>query len=132
MLRNRHQCSHAGHRASQRTRRHPFQLATIGVQTSTKPIAAENGTLNMPADQTGQLAFASSKATAPPGALTIRMENKSPIQHDIALKGDGKGPAVGTGGTSEFKATLQPGEYEYYCTLPGHEAGGMKGTLTVK
>jgi uncharacterized cupredoxin-like copper-binding protein len=28
--------------------------------------------------------------------------------------------------------TLKPGSYEFYCQVPGHEAAGMKGTLTVK
>jgi uncharacterized cupredoxin-like copper-binding protein len=29
-------------------------------------------------------------------------------------------------------ATLKPGTYTFLCTVPGHAAGGMKGTLTVK
>jgi uncharacterized cupredoxin-like copper-binding protein len=28
--------------------------------------------------------------------------------------------------------TLKPGEYEYYCPVDGHKAGGMEGTLTVQ
>ena len=39
---------------------------------------------------------------------------------------------VGQGGTSKVTANLKPGTYEFYCSVPGHEAGGMKGTLTVK
>jgi uncharacterized cupredoxin-like copper-binding protein len=64
--------------------------------------------------------------------VEIVMPNPSPLQHDIALQGDGKGPVVGTGGTSRFSATLKPGKYEFLCTVPGHADGGMKGTLTVK
>ena len=62
------------------------------------------------------------------------MPNKSPIQHNIALKGPvtGAGPIVGSGGMSTFTANLKPGTYEFYCQVPGHEAAGMKGTLTVK
>jgi uncharacterized cupredoxin-like copper-binding protein len=27
---------------------------------------------------------------------------------------------------------VKPGKYTFYCSVPGHEQGGMKGTLTVK
>jgi plastocyanin len=109
-------------------------LATAAQPKKGPPIAAKGGTLTIPADPTGGLAFTSDKATAPPGAVKFVMPNKSPIQHNIALKGaaTGSGPVVGSGGTSSFSATLKPGSYEFYCAVPGHEAGGMKGTLTVK
>jgi mono/diheme cytochrome c family protein len=109
-------------------------LATAAQPPKGPPIAAKGGTLTIPADPTGALSFTSDKATSPPGSVKFVMPNKSPIQHDISLKGPvtGKGPVVGTGGTSSFTATLKPGSYEFYCSVPGHEAGGMKGTLTVK
>jgi plastocyanin len=108
------------------------QLAAIGGGCDEPPIAAKGTTLTIPACETGALSFLSKEATAPAGQVEIVMPNPSPIQHDIALKGDGKGPVVGTGGESKFTADLKPGEYEYFCSVPGHEAGGMKGTLTVK
>jgi uncharacterized cupredoxin-like copper-binding protein len=43
-----------------------------------------------------------------------------------------EGETVEKGGTSSVTAELKPGEYEFYCPVPGHEEGGMKGTLTVK
>ena len=30
-----------------------------------------------------------------------------------------------------MSVTLKPGNYTFYCTVFGHEKGGMKGTLTV-
>jgi uncharacterized cupredoxin-like copper-binding protein len=30
------------------------------------------------------------------------------------------------------RATVKSGTYTFYCSVPGHEAGGMKGTLTVR
>ena len=62
------------------------------------------------------------------------MENPSPIPHNVAIKGGGvdvKGKVVITGGTSTVSADLDPGTYTFYCSVPGHEAAGMRGTLTV-
>jgi mono/diheme cytochrome c family protein len=106
-------------------------LAEVGVKAGGKA-TAENGVLKIDADKTGALAFSASTATAPAGPLEIVMENPSPIDHNIALEGDGEGPVVGTGGTSEVKANLKPGKYTFLCTVPGHADGGMKGELTVK
>jgi uncharacterized cupredoxin-like copper-binding protein len=36
----------------------------------------------------------------------------------------------GQSGSKSF--TLPAGTYEVYCSQPGHEAAGMKGTLTVQ
>ena len=115
------------------------QLATIGATASSKPIPAKGGVLTMPANPQGRTLFASTAATAAAGSLQLVMPNPSSLQHDIALKADegkgpeiGKGAVVGQGGTSKFTANLKPGKYEFLCTVPGHEAGGMKGILTVK
>jgi mono/diheme cytochrome c family protein len=109
-------------------------LATAAQPKKGPPVAEKNGELNIPADPTGALAFVTDKATGVPGPAKFVMPNKAPIQHNIALKGPvtGSGPVVGPGGTSSFTATLKPGTYEFYCAVPGHEAGGMKGTLVVK
>jgi plastocyanin len=109
-------------------------LASAGAPKKGPPIAAKGGTLTIPSDPSGALAFASDKASAPAGSIKFVMPNKAPIQHNIALKGPvtGAGPVVGSGGTSTFTANLKPGSYEFFCSVPGHEAGGMKGTLTVK
>ncbi len=37
-----------------------------------------------------------------------------------------------TGGTKTLSLNLPPGTYTFYCSVPGHEAAGMKGTLTVR
>ena len=114
------------------------QLASAGApKVSNTPIAAKGGKLQIDADPSGALAFASTKATAPGGALQIMSLNKSSIQHYISVQ-DSSGKAIGTGarvsngGTSKFTAKLKPGKYTFLCTVPGHAAGGMKGTLTVQ
>ncbi len=111
----------------------PGVLASIGGAQNNDPIAAKGGVLEMPANPDGQLAFASTKATAPPGKLTVNMDNPSPIQHNIAIQElNAIGEVVGNGGNSTIEVTVEGKEYEYVCTVPGHETGGMKGVLTVK
>jgi plastocyanin len=106
-------------------------LADVGVQEGGKA-TAENGVLQIDADESGALAFTASTATAPPGPIEFVMDNPSPIDHNIALEGGPEGDVVGNGGTSRFETTLKPGKYVYLCTVPGHAEGGMEGDLTVK
>jgi plastocyanin len=108
-------------------------LAEAGqVQSSSKPAVEQNGKVTI--DAVDGTAFSNTAATAKAGKVTFDMPNKSPIGHDIALHGvpGAQGKVVNQGGTSTFTVTLKPGKYTFYCTVPGHEAAGMKGTLTVK
>jgi mono/diheme cytochrome c family protein len=113
------------------------RLASAGApEVSSKPIPAQGGKLEIEANPTGALAFASTKATAPPGPLEVLSPNPSPIEHNIAIEQTGgevvEGNVVGTGGTSQLQANLKPGKYEFLCTVPGHAEGGMRGELTVR
>jgi plastocyanin len=81
------------------------------------------------------LAFAETTATATAGHVVIKSMNPQSTGHDIALKGNGvdeTGDIVESGGVSTIDiADLKAGTYTFYCSVPGHEAAGMKGTLTV-
>jgi len=108
-------------------------LATAVPQAGGGPTAkAQNGTLSIPADPNGQLAYATKQATAPPGKLTVETPNKSGTPHDIVIDGKGHGEVVQNGGVSKFTATFAAGTYTYYCSVPGHRQAGMQGKLTVK
>lgn len=107
-------------------------LATaVKAPGSGKPAVAAGGVLKIDADPSGQLAYTQTKASAPAGPITIELDNASGVPHNIAIAGLGKSPVIPKG-KSVFKATLKPGTYTYFCEVPGHEAAGMKGTLTVK
>jgi plastocyanin len=95
-----------------------------------KPVC--NTTLKLDTDATA-LAFVPTSLTAPPGKITIVMKNDSAIPHSVAIDAPGAvaGQIVNQGGTSTATATLKAGSYQYYCTVPGHKAAGMVGTLTV-
>jgi plastocyanin len=91
-------------------------------------------TLENPADASGALRFQKDSLEAPAGEITLVMENPSSVEHNIAVKDGGideKGEIVGQGETSEVTVNLEAGEYTFYCSVPGHEAAGMEGTLTV-
>jgi uncharacterized cupredoxin-like copper-binding protein len=91
-------------------------------------------TLEIDADPSGALRFTTESLQANAGEVHIVMDNPSDVPHNVALRGNGvdeKGEVVGKDEQSEVTATVEPGTYEFYCSVPGHEAAGMKGELVV-
>ena len=110
-------------------------LATAVANVNQKPAVEKNGIVEIDADPTGQLKFLASTGSATPGQVTLRMRNMSSVPHDIAITGGGVnqvGAIVSNGGVSTVSTTLKPGKYTFYCSVDGHRAAGMLGTLTVK
>ena len=88
------------------------------------------------ADPAGGLAYTTDKVTAKAGNVTIDFSNPQPLMHDVAIE-DKSGKTIAqteviAEGSDSTTAELEPGEYTFYCTVPGHREGGMEGTLTVK
>lgn len=97
--------------------------------------AAEGPDLRLSAERGGQLLFDRGSLEAAAGQVTIVMENPAKIRHNVSIEGNGvevEGPVADPGGTSTVSAALEPGQYEFYCSVLGHREGGMGGTLTVK
>jgi plastocyanin len=111
------------------------RLASAGAAQQEELARAEGGTLDIPADPSGRTLYSFKNAEAPAGRLTINSVNESTVPHDIALEGGGvdeKGETVSNGGTSTIDVNLRPGDYTFFCSVDGHRAAGMEGTLTVK
>jgi plastocyanin len=92
-------------------------------------------TLKLTADPGGALKFDKSTLSAKAGKATIVLDNPSSLPHAVEVEGQGleeETDTIGKGETAKVTVTLKPGEYEYYCPVDGHKAGGMKGTLTVQ
>jgi len=84
--------------------------------------------------EAGNFYFKPDTITANPGIATIELTAKNGI-HDFVFDGAYPGfqlEADGGGGTQSQKIDLKPGKYTFYCSITGHRAQGMEGTLTVK
>jgi plastocyanin len=78
--------------------------------------------------------FTPEQATANAGIATIELTAKSGI-HDFVFDDAYPGfrlEADGGGSSQSEKIDLKPGKYTFYCSITGHRAQGMEGTLTVK
>jgi plastocyanin len=117
--------------------------AAAGTGTSaasgTSSAAAAGGgssTLSIAANSSGSLAYDKKTLSAKAGKVTITMTNMAPIGHNITIQQGTNGAVLGAtptfqGGSKSVSLTLKAGKYTFYCSVPGHRAGGMVGTLTV-
>lgn len=92
--------------------------------------------LALAADPTGQLKFDTSSLTAKAGKVTIKFTNAAPLGHNLTIATSG-GKVIGAtptfqGSSQTLTVTLTKGSYTFYCSVPGHQAAGMNGTLTVQ
>ena len=65
------------------------------------------------------------------GKVTFDVKNTGKLPHDLAIKGGPKTKLIDPGGNAQLVATLKPGKYHLYCSVPGHEQAGMKLDITV-
>ncbi|MGK2954156.1 MAG: plastocyanin/azurin family copper-binding protein [Solirubrobacterales bacterium] len=92
-------------------------------------------TLALAADPSGALAYDTDSLESKAGTVSVDFTNDAPIGHDVVFEQDGKEVARGdviTGGSENITFDAKAGDYTFYCSLPGHRAAGMEGTLTVK
>ena len=87
--------------------------------------------LTLTADPGGAFSFDQTELTAAAGEVTIELVNESGIPHNVEIEGDGVSDTI-TEGSTELMASLEAGEYVFFCNIPGHREGGMEGTLTVE
>jgi manganese oxidase len=106
-----------------------------GSSATASPAAATASASDAPSSVAVELTeFAISPAdltVAAGGSLEVA--NRGAIEHDLAVVDTGVGtPMLKSGEEATLDlSSLAPGTYEVICTVPGHESGGMKGTLTI-
>jgi uncharacterized cupredoxin-like copper-binding protein len=98
--------------------------------------AAAPAPVTVTAGKPSEFKFTLNKKTLTKGktalAVSFKVTNKGSIAHDFKINGKmTKSLAAGKTQTITVRFTKK-GKYAFLCTLPGHAAGGMKGTFTVK
>jgi plastocyanin len=95
-----------------------------------QPTGPAKGTVTVEA--LASIKFNASDYTAPAGI--VQFDYTGATGHTLAIqdpKFDGFLLTTDAGGPKTGKVELAAGKYTLYCTVPGHEAQGMKATLTV-
>jgi plastocyanin len=78
-----------------------------------------------------------SRTVVPAGKVIFEFVNHGQDEHNLnvqpAIGPSAAGfPTVKSGTVSKLEVELRPGTYTLFCSLPEHEAKGMKATLTVE
>jgi plastocyanin len=114
----------------------PAAPAPSTASSSTPSAPAGAAQLKIAASPSGQLKFEQSTLSGKAGTVSIDFTNSSSVEHNFTLA-NSSGAQVGAtptfqGGSKTLTVSLKPGTYKFYCTVPGHRAAGMEGTLTLK
>jgi uncharacterized cupredoxin-like copper-binding protein len=105
--------------------------ALLAVPAFAKTSATKASVVGVTAGLPGEFKFKLSKTSVPKGTVTFMVTNRGNLPHDFKIGGK-KTPLLQSGKSAKLVVTLKPGKQAYMCTVSGHAAAGMKGTLTVK
>jgi plastocyanin len=93
-------------------------------------------TVALAANPEGQLKYDKTSATVKAGRVNIVFTNMAPLEHNVTVESSSHAAEGATptfkGGSKTLSLTLKPGTYKFFCSVPGHRAAGMEGTLTVQ
>ena len=105
---------------------------TTSTSATSTPAAAGGGTVTL---GESEFKITPKDATAKAGKVTIDVKNDGQIVHNLNVEGNGiaekKTADLQPGSSGKVTVDLKPGKYEMYCSIDGHRASGMEGTITV-
>jgi uncharacterized cupredoxin-like copper-binding protein len=106
-------------------------LAVLGIVAAPALGARSHASATAVTVTSTEFKFKLSKLSVPHGTVVFTVVNKGKIPHDFKINGK-KTSLVKPGKSAKLTVTFKAGKFKYLCTVPGHAALGMKGTLTVK
>jgi nitrite reductase (NO-forming) len=114
-------------------------MLTRANQTATSPApvpAVAAPAVNLSTDvkiTASEFKFSPTSIQVPVGKkVTVTLDNTGVVQHDVTVQGDGFSLTAQPGKTASADVTFDKiGNFEFFCSIPGHKDAGMKGTLSV-
>ena len=116
----------------------PAAPATSSATTPSNPAAGGGAghALSLSANPEGQLKYSTTTLTAKAGKVSVTFTNMASLSHNLTVASSSGTQVGGTetfqGGSKTLALNLTAGTYKFFCTVPGHRAAGMEGTLTVQ
>jgi uncharacterized cupredoxin-like copper-binding protein len=93
--------------------------------------AAKATTVTVTAAKPSEFSFTVAPKRVPHGLVTFKVTNKGALPHDFSIGGR-RTKLLSPGQSATLRVTFgKAGKYAYLCTVTGHAAAGMKGTLVV-
>jgi uncharacterized cupredoxin-like copper-binding protein len=105
----------------------PLTALAVGTGVS----KAHASSVKVTAGKPTEFHFTLSKSSVAKGSVTFTITNSGKLEHDFKIGGK-TSAKVKPGKSTKLTVSLKAGKMKYLCTVPGHAAAGMKGTLTVK
>jgi uncharacterized cupredoxin-like copper-binding protein len=106
-----------------------WALPAAAHETTTQAKATK---VTVSAGTPSEFRFKLSKLTVPKGVVNFVVTNKGQLPHDFKIAGK-RTKLLQHNKSQTLKITFKKaGKYPYLCTVSGHAAAGMKGTLRVK
>jgi uncharacterized cupredoxin-like copper-binding protein len=118
-----------------------FRVSVLGVAVATAvlvwalPAMAGSSraaaSVSVTAGKPAEFKFKLSSSSVKHGAVTFKVTNGGALTHDFSINGK-KTPMLAKGKSATLTVNFaKAGSFAYKCTVPGHAAAGMKGTLKV-
>lgn len=109
---------------------------TTGTSETTGPTTTSAGESRRVEVRALDYRFQLTTKTFSEGPYTFVMENDGKDVHNLTISGPEVNNAatetIRGGKTAEVQAALRAGEYELYCSVPGHKEAGMDVKITVR
>jgi plastocyanin len=85
-----------------------------------------------------EYSYTLSRTSVPAGKVILQFVNDGQDEHNLQISEGEEGPLAGSfvdtpsKGVGQLQLEMRSGNYTLFCSLHGHEAKGMKATLTVE